>query len=80
MQNLSIFGYESGFFFCFLLTVLWLDINSFINFTLTIINLKVVPWQLLSSADLSRTQVFYDHEALKIIIVYKYKNFMLAAV
>ncbi len=48
------------------------------SFALIIINPKVIPWQLLKPMDLPRMKAFRVHEALKVVIVCKHKNFMLA--
>ena len=48
MQNLSISGLESNFFFDVTLRVSKKNISSFIAFTLTIINPKMILRQLLS--------------------------------
>ena len=39
----------------------------------------MVFWQLLSLTNLLKTQVFCIHEALKVIVVCKHKNFMFTA-
>lgn len=46
------------------------------NFALIIVNLKVILLQLLRPTELPKTQAFYVYEVLKIVIVYKHKNFM----
>ena len=42
-----------------------------------IINPKVVFLSLLITANLPKTLVFFITKALKVIVVYKYKNFLL---
>ncbi len=78
MQDLSILDLKSGLFFSTPLRVLWQGINSSINFALTIINLKVVPQQLLSPVDLPRTLAFHVYKTLEVVEICKHKNFMLA--
>ncbi len=79
MQDLCILGSEAFFFLSTLLGVSRQGISSSISFALSIINPEVVPWQLLSLPDLFRTQAFRIHEILEVVVVCKYKNFMLVA-
>ncbi len=79
MQDLCIIGLENLFFLNTLLGVLRQGISSSISFVLSIIDPKVVPWQLLSLTDLPRAQAFHIYEALEVVMVCKYENFMLAA-
>ncbi len=39
----------------------------------------MVSWQLLSLTNLSKAQAFYIREALEVIMICKYENFMLVA-
>ncbi len=77
MQDFGILSLEGCYFFNILLKVLWLGINSTISFVLTIINLKVVSWQFLSSIHLFRAHVFCIYKMLEVVVISKYKNFML---
>ncbi len=79
MQDLCIFGLEGLFFLSTLLGVLRQGISSFISFTLSIVNPKVVLWQFLSSLDLLRAWSFHIYEALEVIVVCEHEDFMLVA-
>ena len=48
------------------------------SFAPSIINLEVIPEQFLSPVNLFWAMAFYIYEALKVIMVYKHKNFMFA--
>ncbi len=76
MQDLGVFGLESGFFFSTILKVLWQSFSSSIRVAMIIINPKVILWQFLS---LLKTQAFYVFETLEFVVVYKYKNLMFTA-
>lgn len=77
MQNFDVFGLEDFFFFCTLLRVLKLYINSFICLTLIIINLELISKKFLGLTDLFKAQTFNIHKPPKIVIVDEYKNFIL---
>ncbi len=79
MQDFYILGLKGLFFLSIPLEVLRQGISSSISFALSIINLEVVPGQLLNLPDLLRTQVFRLYKMLEFIMVCKHENFMLAA-
>lgn len=78
MQDLSVFCLKAGFFFDISLRVLRESINSPISFVLVIINLRMIPQQLLSPLDLSRTQVFDVYKMVEIVIICENKNLISA--
>ena len=77
MQDLDVFGSQDSFFFGILLKIFKKNIRHLISFTLAIIISKVVLRQLLSPLNLFKTQGFYIHEAVQVVVVYKNKNFIL---
>ena len=79
MQDFDILGLEDLFLFYILLRILKQGINSFIGFTLAIIDLKVVSKEFLGLTDLSRAQTLNIYKSLKVFIVEKHENFMLKA-
>ncbi len=79
MQDLYILGLKSFFFLSTPLGVLKQGISSSISFALLIIDLEVILWQFLSLVDLSIVQVLYIYEALEVVVVCKYENFILPA-
>lgn len=62
MQNLCIFGSKLVFFILILLKEIRKSVCNFIGLGFSIINLKVIPKELLGSPDLIKAQVLYDHE------------------
>ena len=54
-------------------------VGSSICFILTIINLKMVIRELLCPADLTKAQIFYIHELLKVIIISTNETLMFVA-
>lgn len=53
--------------------------NSSICFILIIIDLKVIKKKFLNLPNLSEAQVSYIYKLLQVVMIYKYKNFMLKA-
>ena len=78
MQDFCVLGLKDFLFFSTPLGVSKQGISIFISFALSIINLEVVSWQLLSPPDLSGAQAFYIHKALEVVVVYEHENFILA--
>lgn len=74
MKNLVVLIFESFFFDLASLREAKQSISHNISFSPTIINSKIVLQELLSLADLIKTQVFYIHELIKIIIVIQDKK------
>lgn len=54
------------------------SIGNFVYFILAIIYLKIVLEKFLSLTDLAKAQVFYIYKRIKVFIIGKYKNFVLA--
>ncbi len=79
VQDLCILGLQGLVFVSTLLGVSRQCISGFISFALTIVNPEVVPSKFLSLSDLPRAQTFRIHEVLEVFVVFKHKNFMLAA-
>ena len=77
MQDLDVFGAEGLFFFCTLLRVLRQGISSFVNFALTIVDLKVIIREFLGPADLFGAQTLYVYKPAEVGVVSKYKHLML---
>lgn len=77
VQDLSIFSLKNSFFFKILLKILGRGICSSIYFILLIINIKIILKEFLGSVNLFGAQIFCIYELLEIIIVYKYKKFIL---
>lgn len=76
MKDLGVFGSKGGFFFSILLKISKKDIRRSISLIFTVINLKMIPRQLLRLLNLPGTQVFYIHEVAKIVMICKNKNFI----
>ena len=79
MQNFDVLCLEAFFLLNTPLRVLRHGIGSSVSLALTIIDLEVVMKEFLSPADLSGTQTLCLHELTEVIIVGKYKDFMLKA-
>ena len=79
VQNLDVFCSESLFLLTTLLRVLKQGIGSFINLTLTIVDLEVVTRKLLGLADLFGAQTLCVHEPAEVIMIGEYKHLMLGA-
>lgn len=77
MKNTSIFGLE--FFFLILIPFRKTkkSICSSIGFFLTLINLKIVPRELLGPSNLIKAQILCIHQLTRVIMICKYQNFML---
>ena len=79
MQNFDVLCLEGLFRLSTLLKVSRQGIGSSISFALMIIDSKVVIKEFLSPADLSKAQTLSVHESLEIVMVGKYKDFLLRA-
>ena len=79
MQDFDVFGLKDLFFFYTPLKVSRQDISSSISFDLMIVNLKAVTGEFLGLADLFEAQTLCIHESAEVIMVNKYKDFMLRA-
>ena len=80
MKDLAIFSME---FILLILAFLQKPQQSICNcicFALAVINLKIIPRELLGLADLSGAHTFYIHEETKIVVVYEDKHLMLATI
>ena len=80
VQDFDVLILEGVFFLCTLLRVLRQGVSSSIGFALSIIDSKVVTKEFLSPANLSGAQTLCIHEPAKVVVVGKYKNFMLRAI
>ena len=69
MQDSSVFGLKLFFLIKSSLEEARESIYSPIGFTLTIINLKIVPRELLGPFDLLNAQTFYIHKPTEVVIV-----------
>ena len=79
VQALDVFGTEVLFFLCTLLRVSKQGINSSIYISLIIVNLKLVVKEFLGTANMSGAQTLRVHESREVVVVGKYKDFMLRA-
>lgn len=80
VKNVSIFAPKSFLLVRAPLKEAKHGIGSCVSFVLLVINTKVISWELLGLADLTKTQTFYIRNRItKVTMVDKYKNFILAA-
>ena len=79
MQDFNVLVSEGLFIFCTLLRVSREDVSSSINFTLIIIDSEVVTREFLGPAKLPGAQTLLIHKLVEVLVVGKYKNFMLRA-
>lgn len=78
IQILGIFGSKGDFFFNITRKILREGISNYISFALIIVSLIVIPRQFLSQLDLSTTQTFNIYEVMKVVIICKNKNCIIA--
>ena len=78
MKNLAIFSLKLIFFILVSLQKPRQSICSCICFALAIINLKIVSEEFLGPVDLSGAQTLCIHEAMKVVVVCKNKQLILA--
>ena len=78
MIDLRVFNLKLFFLIITSLNKMRQCICSPICLALTIIYQKMIPRKLLGLSNLIRTQVFHVHKAIKVVVIGKHKNFMLA--
>lgn len=79
MKNTSFFSLQLIFFDLASLKEAKQSVHNFVGFALTIISLKMISRELLGLTDLTRIQNFCIHKLIKVIILYKYQNFVFVA-
>ena len=78
MENLGILSLKLFFLIMAPLREAKKGVCSTVCFTLTIINWKMIPKELLGPPDLVRAQTFCIYKSTEIIMVDKYQNVVLA--
>ena len=78
MKDLAIFSLELIFLILASLEKSWQSIYSCICFALVIVNLEMILKEFLSPENLFGAQTLYIYETIKVIVVRKDKNLMLA--
>ena len=71
MEDFDVLSLEDLFFFCTLLRVSKQSVISSISLALTIIDLKIVTREFLSSADLSRAQILCVYKLTEVVVIGK---------
>lgn len=77
VQDFDVLGLKGLFFFRTLLRVSRQGVNGFICHALTIIDLKMVIREFWSLTNLSKAQTFRVYESIEVVVVGKYKDFIL---
>lgn len=79
MQDFRVHSSNAIFFLSTSLTVSREDIKSFISLVLAIVVPNAVFWKFWSRTNLSQASTMGIYVALEVVVVYKYKHFMLAS-
>ena len=69
MKNLSVFGSEPFFFINTSLKEARQSVCSLIGLALSIIDLKMIPGELLGPSDLTRAQTLHIHKPTEVIMI-----------
>lgn len=75
MENFGIYDLKIFFFSIITMEKMSQNINSYIGFTLTIIDSKIITRKFLGPANQPSTQAFNIYKFVKIIIMNKYNKF-----